>query len=403
MGGAMIFFFGDFRLSPWGYAHKFYKFSQKVSIFMTYKSDRNRELKFSNNMNEKDKTLINEEFNKIRNAIYYYLLESNNMDDDEEEEEEFEYRKIRKVINKNIVDIQNIKKMFDKYKSDDRDENLEFSNDMNEGDQKLLNDEFRKIKYVVDNYLLGTPRNPNMKMFAKYKYERELLKFSNNMNKVDQGSLNEEFNKIRHMIDNYLLGTPKIQEIFDKYKLDQERKLTFSKIDEENQELLKQEFRNIRHVIYNYLLDIPEDQDISIERELEFSNNMSQEDQKLLKDEFSKIKHVINNYMFGKQKDKGIFKKYKHKRKLKLSNNINESDQKLLNEEFRDIRHVIDNYLLDKPKIQKIFDTYQSDQDIKFSNINDEDQKLLNDEFREIRHEFRKIRHVIDNYMLDIV
>src|SRR4051812_612783 len=98
MGGVMIFFFGDFRLSPWGYAHKFHKFSQRVSIVVAYKSDQSRELKFTNNMNERDKKLLNDEFNKIRKAIYYYLLEPNNMNDDDQE---FEYRIIRKVIYKN--------------------------------------------------------------------------------------------------------------------------------------------------------------------------------------------------------------------------------------------------------------------------------------------------------------
>ncbi|PKY57108.1 hypothetical protein RhiirA4_477950 [Rhizophagus irregularis] len=404
----LIFFFGDFRLKPRGFAHTFHNYIQNpLSFIKRSRFYSEPELKFSG----KDKKVLEDEFEKIRHAIYHHLLYQGNMDSKMNKDQKWSINrlgnKINILFNHLILDAENIKKEFEKY---DNDRNrLEFSS-INEEDKRLLNDEIDKIRHVIDVYTLGKKEDP--KKIAAYKYERE-LKFSNNttnelhlISDDDQKSLNDEFRKIRELIDNHLLDQPNIEKIFNAYN--SLRKNVFpidiKDIDEGNtlqnnnlpvdmdvdKKLLNDVFHQISHVIFRHLLDIPEDEILfnkykeTVETS-SFSTEMNDNDKKLLVNEFNRIKHVINSHLFNGRKILKTFKEYREKRVLKFSN-INEEDEKLLNDKFHKIRNIIDSFLLNETE------TY-----LRFSdNMDEEDSKLLNDVLYNIRND-------IDNYILNKV
>ncbi|CAB4390513.1 unnamed protein product [Rhizophagus irregularis] len=218
-GGYFNIFFGDFRLKPRGFAHTFHNFIQNsISFIKRSRFYSEPELKFSG----KDKKVLEDEFEKIRHAIYHHLLYQGNMDSKMNKDQKWFINRLGNKINilfnriktkiiHWILDAENINKEFEKY---DNDRNrLEFSS-INEEDKRLLNDEIDKIRHVIDVYTLGKKEDP--KKIAAYKYERE-LKFSNNTISDDDQKLLNEFRKIRELIDNHLLNQPNIEKIFNAY------------------------------------------------------------------------------------------------------------------------------------------------------------------------------------------
>ncbi|GBB85253.1 hypothetical protein RclHR1_11810001 [Rhizophagus clarus] len=407
MAGTLVFFFGDFRLSPWGFVHRSHTLIQSSKDF--YKRSRfypDYEFKFSQ-ISEEDKALLVNEFRKIRNTINYQLYYQNDIEETNKDRSSHENSTIRRLYNwlldtndrftSNIynwlLNTTYIEKMFKAYDADRG--YLKFSS-MDENDERLLNDEFNKIRHVIDIYLLNISKDPEK--FAAYKYERK-IKFSNNLENGDKKLLNDEFHKIRKLIDKYFLGTPDLDEIFNAYDSDynNDRRFLFSKdMDERDEHLIIDEFNQIRHVIFNHLLEIPKNEKIFQKynkpvQELRFSNNMNEKDKESLANEFFRIKHVINSHLFNERKNLEVFIKYKKERELKFSNRMNKKDKKLLNDEFHKLRYIIDSFLLSEPEIQEIFCTKEL---IFSSKMDEEDKKLLKDEFR-------KIRYVIDNYILD--
>ncbi|CAB4428539.1 unnamed protein product [Rhizophagus irregularis] len=408
----LIFFFGDFRLKPRGFAHTFHNYIQNpLSFIKRSRFYSEPELKFSG----KDKKVLEDEFEKIRHAIYHHLLYQGNMDSKMNKDQKWSINrlgnKINILFNHLILDAENIKKEFEKY---DNDRNrLEFSS-INEEDKRLLNDEIDKIRHVIDVYTLGKKEDP--KKIAAYKYERE-LKFSNNttnelhlISDDDQKSLNDEFRKIRELIDNHLLDQPNIEKIFNAYN--SLRKNVFpidiKDIDEGNtlqnnnlpvdmdvdKKLLNDVFHQISHVIFRHLLDIPEDEILfnkykeTVETS-SFSTEMNDNDKKLLVNEFNRIKHVINSHLFNGRKILKIFKEYREKQELGFSNQMSENNKKLLNGKFREIRDIIDEFLLNEPH------TY-----IRFSDrMDEEDRESLNNVLYNIRNDI----DYIDKYVLDKV
>ncbi|CAB4431808.1 unnamed protein product [Rhizophagus irregularis] len=287
--------------------------------------------------------------------------------------------------------------------------NFKFSS-INDEDKKLLVDEFDKIRHVIDVYLLDKSKDPEK--IAKYKYERE-LKFKNNtnnedntnnkdiINEKDQKLLNDEFRKIRELIDKYLLGTkPNIEEIFNKYNSLENNDILkdMKSMDEKDKKLLNDLFHQISHVISNHLLDIPKDEEIfnkykeTVETS-SFSTEMNDGDKKLLVDEFNRIKHVINS-LFNERKILGLFE-YIEERELHFSNNMNENDKKLLNDKFCEIKEIIDNFLLNEPRIQT---------NVNFSEkMDSKDKELLTSYINNSNNVIHNIRNDIDNYILNKV
>uniref|UniRef100_U9UJR7 Uncharacterized protein n=1 Tax=Rhizophagus irregularis (strain DAOM 181602 / DAOM 197198 / MUCL 43194) TaxID=747089 RepID=U9UJR7_RHIID len=294
------------------------------------------------------------------------------------------------LMNKAYIDT-----MFNKYKV--REESLNFSSTMHKDDQKLLNEEFRKIGHVIDTYVLVNrlKNQKDQKIFAEYKHKRE-IKFSDNMDEKDKKLLNDEFRKIRKLIDKHLLDEPNIEKIFEAFNSQRE---DFSNdMDKGDKELLIDEFRQIRNVICNRLLekDVEIKYDNSVEKLKSLKIHIN--DRKLLVIEFYKIKHVINSILFNESKNQEIYKEYKMNRKLKFSNEMNEKDKKLLKGEFRTIRDLVDNLLLNEQKVRK---------NINFSEkIDSCDKELLTyyiSEVNGVRNEVRGIRNDIDNHILKIV
>ncbi|CAB4428361.1 unnamed protein product [Rhizophagus irregularis] len=330
----------------------------------------------------KDKKVLEDEFEKIRHAIYHHLLYQGNMDSKMNKDQKWSINrlgnKINILFNHLILDAENIKKEFEKY---DNDRNrLEFSS-INEEDKRLLNDEIDKIRHVIDVYTDD-----------------------------DQKSLNDEFRKIRELIDNHLLDQPNIEKIFNAYN--SLRKNVFpidiKDIDEGNtlqnnnlpvdmdvdKKLLNDVFHQISHVIFRHLLDIPEDEILfnkykeTVETS-SFSTEMNDNDKKLLVNEFNRIKHVINSHLFNGRKILKIFKEYREKQELGFSNQMSENNKKLLNGKFREIRDIIDEFLLNEPH------TY-----IRFSDrMDEEDRESLNNVLYNIRNDI----DYIDKYVLDKV
>ncbi|CAB4431811.1 unnamed protein product [Rhizophagus irregularis] len=364
MAGVIIFFFGDFRLNPRGAAHNFFNLVQKSKEFF----ERSRfypklELKFSK-INDEDKASLVNEFRNIRYTIYYYLLNQSNIDkiskdhgwliNKLENKLKILYRKIYYWL----LDEKHSEKIFRVYGKDR--EYYKFSS-INEEDERLLNNEINKIRHVIDVYLYDKSKDP--KKFAAYKYERE-LKFSDDtknedkelriINEKDQKLLEAEFRKIRELIDKHLLGKPNIEEIFNTYN-----------------SLQKNGFLN----------DI---------------NDMDEGDKSLLNDLFQQISHVIFNYLLDIPKDEEIFKKYKETTTIQassFSNNMNIGDKNLLVNEFNKIKHVINAHLFNGRKNLEVFEKYIKERELKFSNnMSEKDKKSLTDKFH-------KIREVIDNFL----
>ncbi|CAB4482313.1 unnamed protein product [Rhizophagus irregularis] len=362
------------------------------------------ELKFSK-INSKDKKLLVNEFNNIRYTIYYHLLNQSNIYKMNKDRSWLKNRLENKLKNKFIkfyhwlLNVENIEEIFHVYEKDR--EYYKFSS-INEEDERLLNNEINKIRYVIDVYLYGT-KSKDQKKLAAYKYERE-LKFSDDLknednelqiiNEKDRGLLNAEFRKIRKLVDKHLLGKPDIEEIFDAYNYLQNN--DFSEDMDEDKKLLNNVFQQISYVIFRHLLDIPEDEEIFNKYKenvqiSSFSTNMNNGDKKLLVDEFDRIKHIINSHLFNGRKTLEVFEKYIEERELKFSNNMSEKDKKLLNDKFREIRKTIDNFLLNEPRIQT---------NVNFSEkMDSKDKELLTSYINEIR----KIRHDVDKYILNKV
>ncbi|CAB4393568.1 unnamed protein product [Rhizophagus irregularis] len=403
MAGIIVFFFGDFRLSPRGFVHKSLYFIQNSIDFIK----RSRfypklDFKFSK-INDEDKTKLVDGFRKMKYTIFYHLLQ-NDLDEINEDQGwimKFEYKlenKFGRFANKIYQWLMNkayIDTMFNKYKV--REENLNFSSTMHKDDQKLLNEEFRKIGHVIDTYVLVNrlKNQKDQKIFAEYKHKRE-IKFSDNMDEKDKKLLNDEFRKIRKLIDKHLLDEPNIEKIFKAFNSQRE---DFSNdMDKGDKELLIDEFRQIRNVICNRLLekDVEIKYDNSVEKLKSLKIHIN--DRRLLVIEFYKIKHVINSILFNELKNQEIYKEYKMNRKLKFSNEMNEKDKKLLKDEFRTIRDLVDNLLLNEQKVRK---------NINFSEkIDSCDKELLTyyiSEVNGVRNEVRSIRNDIDNHILKIV
>ncbi|PKY55437.1 hypothetical protein RhiirA4_427510 [Rhizophagus irregularis] len=421
--GVIVFFFGDYRLSPRGFVHKFLHFIQnskeifrRTSIYYLLYSK--SELKFSS-INGDDKNRLVAELTNIRSVVYYHqLYQSNNIAKKINKSEKRFINRLENKINKISIIFNRIKTelyywlfnaiyvkdMFKKY-GEDRNR-LEFSS-INEQDKKLLNDEIDKIRHVIDVYLLGKP--VDSKKIAAYKYERE-LKFSDNTNNElyiineDQKLLNDEFRKIRKLIDKHLLGKPDIEEIFDAYNF--LKKNDFSKEGNtlqnnnlsEDMELLNDVFQQISYVIFRHLLDIPEDEKLFNEYkktvQISSFSKMNDHDKKLLVDEFDKIKHVINCHLFNERKILEKFKKYIKERELVFLSNMSKEDNELLNDKFSKIREVIDNFLLNKPT-----HTYLDFSD----NMNDRDKESLLSYIDNVNNEIYNIRNDIDKYILNKV
>ncbi|CAB4481430.1 unnamed protein product [Rhizophagus irregularis] len=402
----LIFFFGDFRLKPRGFAHTFHNFIQNsLSFIKRSRFYPEPELKFSG----KDKKVLEDEFEKIRHAIYHHLLYQGNMDSKMNKDQKWSINrlgnKINILFNHWILDAENIKKEFEKY---DNDRNrLEFSS-INEEDKRLLNDEIDKIRHVIDVYTLGKKEDP--KKIAAYKYERELKFSDNTISDDNQKLLNDEFRKIRELIDNHLLNQPNIEKIFNAYNslrknvfpidirdIDEGNTLQNNNLPEDmdvDKKLLNDVFHQISHVIFRHLLDIPEDEILfnkykeTVETS-SFSTEMNDNDKKLIVNEFNRIKHVINSHLFNGRKILKIFKEYREKQELGFSNQMSENNKKLLNGKFREIRDIIDEFLLNKPH------TY-----IRFSDrMDEEDRESLNNVLYNIRNDI----DYIDKYVLDKV
>ncbi|CAB4435139.1 unnamed protein product [Rhizophagus irregularis] len=409
----LIFFFGDFRINPRGFAHKFHNFTQN-SIYFIKRSRfySEPELKFSE-INDEDKKMIVDEFKNIRYAIYHHLLYQGNMDKKINNVQKWSIYKLENKINilfsriktkiyHWLLNAKYTKEMFGKY---GKHKNLEFSS-INEADKILLIKEINKIRHVIDVYTLGKEEDPEK--IAAYKYKRE-LKFSKNtknedkelhiISDDDQKLLNDEFRKIRDLIDKHLLDQPNIEKIFNAYNSLQ--KNVFPEDMDEDKSLLNDLFQQINHVIFNYLLDIPKDEEKFKEYnkynketiQKGFSTKMNDNDKKLLAIEFNNIKHVINCRLFNERKILEVFEKYIKERKLELSDKMSENDKKLLADKFHKIREVIDNFLSIKPT-----HTY-----LDFSeNTVDRDRKLLS-YIDNVNNEIYKIRNDIDKYVLDKV
>ncbi|CAB5383320.1 unnamed protein product [Rhizophagus irregularis] len=402
----LIFFFGDFRLKPRGFAHTFHNYIQNsLSFIKRSRFYPEPELKFSG----KDKKVLEDEFEKIRHAIYHHLLYQGNMDSKMNKDQKWSINrlgnKINILFNHWILDAENIKKEFEKY---DNDRNrLEFSS-INEEDKRLLNDEIDKIRHVIDVYTLGKKEDP--KKIAAYKYERELKFSDNTISDDNQKLLNDEFRKIRELIDNHLLNQPNIEKIFNAYNslrknvfpidirdIDEGNTLQNNNLPEDmdvDKKLLNDVFHQISHVIFRHLLDIPEDEILfnkykeTVETS-SFSTEMNDNDKKLIVNEFNRIKHVINSHLFNGRKILKIFKEYREKQELGFSNQMSENNKKLLNGKFREIRDIIDEFLLNKPH------TY-----IRFSDrMDEEDRESLNNVLYNIRNDI----DYIDKYVLDKV
>ncbi|PKY60939.1 hypothetical protein RhiirA4_485272, partial [Rhizophagus irregularis] len=211
MAGVMVFFFGDFPLNPWGFVYKFYNFIQKSKdIIKRSRFYPKLDFKFSK-INDEDKALLVNEFSNIRYSIYYHLI--NKMDKNSGPKFKFYHW---------LLNTENIGRIFRVYEIDR--EYYKFSS-INEEDERLLNNEIYKIRYIIDVCLYDKPKDP--KKFAEYKYERE-LKFSDDtknedkelqiIDEEDRKSLKDEFRKIRKLIDKHLLGKPNIEKIFNAYK-----------------------------------------------------------------------------------------------------------------------------------------------------------------------------------------
>ncbi|PKC71113.1 hypothetical protein RhiirA1_453893 [Rhizophagus irregularis] len=385
LAGIIVIFFGNFF-----FVRKSLNSIQDSKEFI----ERSRfypklDFKFSK-INDKDKGVLIDEFSKIRCAIFLYLLKNDLNEINEEPINESEYkledRFATKVyhwlMNKAYIDI-----MFNKYRV--QNESLNFSS-MDKEDQELLNKEFRKIRHVISTYVLENISEDQMdqKMFAEYKYKRE-LKFSNKVDKGDEKLLNDEFRKIRKLIDKHLLDEPNIEKIFEAFNSQRE---DFSNdMGKEDKELLIDEFRQIKHVICSHLLDIPKDEEIKYNNSVEKVKllKIHINDRKLLVFEFYKIKHVINSILFKELKDRGIYKKYKMNRELKFSNKMNEKDKKRLKDEFRTIRYLIDNFLLNESKIQTNINFLE--------NMDSRDKELL------VKEDHNNTRNDTDSYVLDKV
>ncbi|PKY55436.1 hypothetical protein RhiirA4_474892 [Rhizophagus irregularis] len=403
MAGIIVFFFGDFRLSPRGFVHKSLYFIQN-SIDFIKRSRFYPKLNFKfSKINDEDKTKLVDGFRKMKYTIFSHLLQ-NDLDEINEDQGwimKFEYKlenKFGRFANKIYQWLMNkayIDTMFNKYKV--RVESLNFSSTMHKDDQKLLNEEFRKIGHVIDTYVLVNrlKNQKDQKIFAEYKHKRE-IKFSDNMDEKDKKLLNDEFRKIRKLIDKHLLDEPNIEKIFEAYNSKRE---DFSNdMYKGDKELLIDEFRQIRNVICNRLLekDVEIKYDNSVEKLKSLKIHIN--DRKLLVIEFYKIKHVINSILFNEPKNQEIYKEYKMNRKLKFSNEMKEKDKKLLKDEFRTIRYLVDNLLLNEQKVRK---------NINFSEkIDSCDKELLTyyiSEVNGVRNEVRDIRNDIDNHVLKIV
>ncbi|POG63379.1 hypothetical protein GLOIN_2v1845965 [Rhizophagus irregularis DAOM 181602=DAOM 197198] len=471
--GVIVFFFGDSRLSPRGFVHKSVNFLQdSKELFERSRFHPKLDFKFSS-INDKDKDMLVDEFRNIRYAVYYHLLyQSNNIVNKMNKVPKGFINKIEYVIIKiNIFfsgiktgfyywlfNAKYIKECLDKYKK----EKLELSSNINEEDKKLLNDEIDKIRHVIDVYSLG--KSEEKEKVAKYKYERE-LKFSDDtknedkeelhiISEEDQKLLNDEFRKIRKLIDKHLLDKPDIEEIFDAYNFLKNNNFSkdikgmgegdtlqnndfskdikdmdegdtlqiddfskdikdmdegvipqnndFSK-DKKDKKLLDDLFQQISYVIFNYLLDIPKDEEKfnkykETVQKSNFSTEMNDKDKELLANEFNNIKHVINCHLFNERKNLKIFDKYIKERKLEFSSeNMSEKDKKLLTGKFSKIREVIDNFLLNEPT--RLY--------LDLENMNEKDREPLlsyiNNHIIDINNEIHMIKRDIDKYILDKV
>jgi hypothetical protein len=175
-------------------------------IFEAFNSQRE---KFSNDMDEKDKKLLIDEFRQIRHVICSHLL-------DIPKDEKIKY-------NNSVEKLKSLK--------------------IHINDRKLLVFEFYKIKHVINSILFKELKDRGI--YKKYKMNRE-LKFSNKMNEIDKKLLKDEFRTIRYLIDNFLLNEPTIQT-----------NINFSEnMDSGDKELLVKEDHNIiRNDTDIYVLD----------------------------------------------------------------------------------------------------------------------------------------------------
>ncbi|CAB4482312.1 unnamed protein product [Rhizophagus irregularis] len=399
MAGIIVFCFGDSRLNPLGFLRNSLNISQDSKEF--YERSRfysKPELKFSK-INDEDKALLVNEFNNIRYTIYYHLLNQSNIEKMDKNRSWLKNRLENKLKNKFIkfyhwlMNVENIEKIFHVYEKDR--EYYKFSS-INEDDGRLLNSEINKIRYVIDVYLYDT-KSKDQKKLAEYKYERE-LKFSDDtknedkelqiINEDDQKLLNAEFRKIRKLVDKHLLGKPDIEEIFDAYNFlknnnfsndikgmdegDTLQNKDFSEDMVKDKKLLNDVFQQISYVIFRHLLDIPEDEKI-----------------------FNKYKENVQISSFSTIMNNEVFEKYIEERELKFSNNMSEQDKKLLNDKFCEIRKTIDNFLLNEPRIQTK-ETFSEKMDSK-------DKELLMSYINNFDNKIHNIRNDIDNYILNKV
>ncbi|CAB4393567.1 unnamed protein product [Rhizophagus irregularis] len=402
--GVIVFFFGDSRLSPRGFVHKSVNFLQNLNeLFERSIFHPKLDFKFSS-INGEDKNMLVNEFRNIRYAVYYHMLyQSNNIANKINKVPKGFINKLEYVIIKinisfgkikiwvyyRLFNAKRIKKSFDEYKKEkkekeEKEEKLELSK-INEEDKRLLNNEIDKIRHVIDVYLLGESEDPEK--IAKYKYERE-LKFSDHVDEKDKELLKDEFRKIRKLIDKHLLGKPGIEEIFDAYISLQNN--VFSKdikdIGEgdtlQNNDILKD------------MKDIDEGDTLRNNDISKDSKDITDMDKSSLNDLFQQISHVIFNYLLDIPKDEEIFKKYKETTTIK-ANNMNNDDKDLLVNEFNKIKHVINCHLFNERKRLEEFEKYIKERKLKFStNMSENDKELLTEEFR-------KIREVIDNFLLN--
>ncbi|CAB4390514.1 unnamed protein product [Rhizophagus irregularis] len=103
-----------------------------------------------------------------------------------------EFNRIKHVINSHLFNGRKILKIFKEYREK---QELGFSNQMSENNKKLLNGKFRKIRDIIDEFLLNEPHT--------------YIRFSDRMDEEDRESLNNVLYNIRNDID-----------YIDKYVLD---------------------------------------------------------------------------------------------------------------------------------------------------------------------------------------
>ncbi|RGB36265.1 hypothetical protein C1646_667090 [Rhizophagus diaphanus] len=396
--GVIVFFFGDYRLSPRGFVHKFLHFIQnskeifrRTRIYYIYCLLCSKpELKFSS-INGKDKDNLVAELTNIRSVVYYHQLYQNNIITKKMKKSEKRFiNRLENTINGISIYLSTIKTEFyywlfnAKYVKNNFEE-YKNGPKLLSNIYKALNDEIDKIRHVIDVYTLGEKEDPEK--IAKYKYERE-LKFPDDTKNEDKELLKIEFRKIRKLIDKHLLGKPDIEEIFDAY-IDLKNN-NFSKDIKNMKEgdtLQNNDFSNeIKDIDEG---DTPQDNDFSKdiknmdEGDTPQNNdiskgipdiNMDEKDKKLLDDLFQQISHVIFNYLLDIPKEKEKFNEYNNYNKetvqKKFSAKMEDNDKVLLVNEFDKIKHVINCHLFNERKNLEKFKKYIKERELKFSSEN---------------------------------